>query len=174
MHLSGQTEIAAGRQRVWDTVTDPRQVAACVPGQPKVEVVDDRRMKVTAVVGNGFLRTTVVVDIRLTDLQAPAHATAAATCVVMGGPVKADGSVDLTELPAGRTQVTWSADVTIGGFLARFAAMSEEPVRGGVDQTLACLRIKIEAAEAAEGAGEGEPAGARETPVPGEAGDSPG
>jgi len=159
MHLSGQTEIAAGRQRVWDTVTDPRQVSACVPGQPKVEVVDDRRMKVTAVVGSGFLRTTVVVDIRLTDLQAPAHATAAASCVVMGGPVRADGSLELTELPAGRTQATWSADVTLGGFLARFAAMAEEPVRGGVDQTLACLRAKIEAAAAAEATGSAEATG---------------
>ena len=61
MHLSGQTEIEAGRRRVWDAVTDPHQVAGCVPGQPKVEVVDDRHMKVTAVVGSGFLRTTVVV-----------------------------------------------------------------------------------------------------------------
>jgi carbon monoxide dehydrogenase subunit G len=162
MHLSGETEIAAGRQRVWETVTDPRQVAACVPGQPKVEVVDDRHMKVTAAVGSGFLRTTVVVDIRLTDLQAPARATAAAGTVVMGGPVHADGSLELTELPAGRTRAVWAADVTLGGFLASFASMVEAPVRSGVDQTLACLRAKIEAAEAAEAAaaqiaGAGEP-----------------
>jgi carbon monoxide dehydrogenase subunit G len=160
MHLSGETEIAAGRQRVWETVTDPRQVADCVPGRPKVEVVDDRHMKVTAAVGNGFLRTTVVVDIRLTDLQAPVRATAAAGTVVMGGPIQADGSLELTELAAGRTQAVWAADVTLGGFLASFASMVEAPVRSGVDQTLACLRAKIEAAEVAagaQGAGSGQP-----------------
>jgi carbon monoxide dehydrogenase subunit G len=157
VHLSGETEIAANRQRVWGTVTDPRQVAACVPGQPKVEVVDDRHMKVTAVAGSGFLRTTVVVDIRLVDLEAPSRATAAASAVVMGGPVKADGSLELTELPGGRTEARWSADVTLGGFLAGFAAMAEAPVRGGVDQTLACLKAKIEAAEAAETGGSGGP-----------------
>jgi carbon monoxide dehydrogenase subunit G len=149
MQLSGKAEIAAGRQRVWDTVTDPRQVATCVPGQPKIEVVDDRHMKVTAVVGNGFLRRTVVVDIRLTDLQAPSRATASASSVVMGGPVKAEGSLELVELGPLQTQATWTADVTLGGFLASFAAMAEAPVRGGVDQTLACLKAKIEAAEAA-------------------------
>ncbi len=149
MHLSGETEIAAGRQRVWDAVTDPHQVAACVPGQPKVEVVDDRRMKVTAAVGNGFLRTTVVVDIRLTDMQPPDRATAAAGTVVMGGQVQAEGSLELTEPAAGRTRAVWAADVTLGGFLAGFASMVEAPVRSGVDQTLACLRAKIEAAEAA-------------------------
>ena len=157
MELSGKTEIAAGRQRVWDTVTDPRQVAACVPGQPKVEVVDDRHMKVTAAVGNGFLRTTVVVDIRLTELEAPSRATAAASAVVMGGPVKADGSLELTELAPGRTQATWAAEVTLGGFLASFASMVEAPVRSGVDQTLACLKSKIEAAEAAGAAGPADP-----------------
>jgi uncharacterized protein len=149
MHLSGQTDIAASRQRVWDTVTDPRQVAACVPGQPKVEVVDDRRMKVTAVVGSGFLRTTVVVDIQLTELQPPAGATAVASSVVMGGRVKAEGSLELLEVGPGHTKGTWAADVTLGGFLTRFAAMAEAPVRDGVDQTLACLKTKIEAAEAA-------------------------
>jgi carbon monoxide dehydrogenase subunit G len=157
MELSGKTEIAAGRQRVWDTVTDPRQVASCVPGQPKVEVVDDRHMKVTAAVGNGFLRTTVVVDIRLTELEAPSRATAAASAVVMGGPVTADGSLELTELASRRTEATWAAEVTLGGFLASFASMIEAPVRSGVDQTLACLKSKIEAAEAAAAAGPAEP-----------------
>lgn len=149
MHLSGQTEIASSRRRVWDTVTDPRQVAACVPGLPKVEVIDDRHMRVTAVVGSGFLQTTVVVDIRLTELQAPESATAAASSVVMGGPVEADGSLELVEMGPLQTQVAWAADVTLGGFLAGFASMVEAPVRGGVDQTLACLKAKIEAAEPA-------------------------
>jgi hypothetical protein len=155
MHLSGQTEIEAGRRRVWDAVTDPHQVAGCVPGQPKVEVVDDRHMKVTAVVGSGFLRTTVVVDIGLTDLEAPSHATAVASTVVMGGAVKADGSLDLVEVGARQTHVAWAADVALGGFLAGFAAMAEAPVRNGVNQTLACLKAKIEAAEADESTGAG-------------------
>ena len=152
MHLSGETVIGAGRQRVWDTITDPRQVAGCVPGQPKVEIVDDRSMKVTAVVGSGFMRTTVVVDIRLTELEPPARATAAARTVVMGGPVKADGNLVLVELGPGQTRATWGADVTLGGFLSGFAAMAEAPVRSGVDQTIACLKAKIEAAEAAAAA----------------------
>jgi carbon monoxide dehydrogenase subunit G len=150
MQLSGETEIAAGRQRVWDTIIDARQVAACVPGNPKVEIVDERHMKVTAVVGNGFLKTTVVVDIRLSDLQPPASAKAAASSVVMGGRVNAEGGLELTELGPALTRATWAADVTLGGMLAGFAGMVEAPVRGGVDQTLACLKSKIEAAEAAD------------------------
>jgi hypothetical protein len=35
--------------------------------------------------------------------------------------------------------------------------MAEAPVRGGVDQTLACLKAKIEAAEAAETGDSGGP-----------------
>lgn len=149
MRLSGQTEIAAGRKRVWDTITDPRQVAVCVPGKPKVEIVDERRMKVTALVGNGFFQTNLVVDIRLTDLQPPAHAAAAASSMIMGGPVTAEGSLDLSELSPTLTRASWVAEVTLGGMLASFASMAEGPVRDGVAQTLASLKAKIEADEAA-------------------------
>jgi carbon monoxide dehydrogenase subunit G len=149
MHLTGETEIGASRQRVWGTLTDPRQVAVCVPGKPKVEIVDDRHMRVTALVGNGFFQTNLAVDIVLTDLQPPGRATAAASSMIMGGPVAAEGRLDLSELGPTLTRVSWVADVTLGGILASFAAMAEAPVRQGVEQTLANLKAKIEAAEAA-------------------------
>jgi carbon monoxide dehydrogenase subunit G len=153
MQLAGEIEIAAPRQRVWETLTDPRQVAACVPGQPEVEVIDAQHLRVKAPVGNSWLRTTVVVDIELSDLEPPERVSATASGSVMGGSVKASGRLELEELGPALTRVVWSSDLTLGGMLAGFASMAEGPARDGVNQTLACLKARIEAESGAADAG---------------------
>jgi carbon monoxide dehydrogenase subunit G len=145
MHLEGTVEIAAEPERVWNVLTDPRQVRPCLPGEPDVEVIDERHMKVTARVGNLFFRTTAVIDIEVVELVAPASATARANGSVMGAPVSAIGGFRLEPVGAAATAVRWQADVTLGGGLAGFAAMAEAPARNAVDRTLDCLKARLEA-----------------------------
>jgi hypothetical protein len=145
MQLSGQTDIAAGRKRVWDVLTDPHRVAECVPGDPTVEIVDERNLRVTAQVGNAFFQTAVTVEIELSDLVEPERARASATAAVMASPISATGSLELEEIEPNLTRASWSADVTLGGMLVGFAGMVQAPIQNGVDRTLACLRAKIEA-----------------------------
>ncbi len=149
MHLEGRTEIAAPRQRVWETVVDPRQVAACVPGGPEVEVVDERHVRCRVSVGAGFFRTTAVIDIGLTDLEPPSHATATGSGSAMGGSAVATAQIQLDEAGPALTTVAWAADITLGGMLSGFAGMAEAPARDGIDRTMRCLKAKLEAAEAA-------------------------
>jgi hypothetical protein len=148
MQLSGETEIAAGRQRVWDVLTDPHRVADCLPGSASIEILDATNFRVTAEVGNAFMRTTLTVEIELTDLIEPESAGANATAAVMASPVSATGSLQLDELESGSTGVAWTAEVTLGGMLAGFAALAQGPVQDGVDRTLECLKDVIEAEEA--------------------------
>ena len=146
MQLSGAIDIAAGRQRVWDVLTDPHRVAECVPGNPSIEILDELNFRVTAQVGNGFFQATVTVEIELTDLTAPERAGANATAAVMASPVTAAGSLTLDELGPNLTRASWSAEVTLGGMLVGFAGMIQAPIQSGVDRTLECLAAKIEAA----------------------------
>ena len=74
MRLEGETEIAAGRERAWVALTDPHFVAACMPGQPLVEYLDERNLRITAQVGNGFMRTTATVEVEITELAPPERA----------------------------------------------------------------------------------------------------
>jgi carbon monoxide dehydrogenase subunit G len=144
MHLAGETRIAAPRQSVWDALTDPRQVAECAPGEPDVEVVDERRIRVTAKVGNLVFRTTVVIDIELDEMEPPASATGRASGTVMGGPVSAVGSLRLEEIGPSLTGVEWDAEVALGGMLAGFAAMAEQPAKQAIDGTIDCLKARLE------------------------------
>jgi carbon monoxide dehydrogenase subunit G len=144
MHLEGETEIAAGRQRVWTVLTDPHAVAECVPGEPAIECLDDRNFRVTAEFGNGFLRAPVTVEIELTELSAPARAQACATAAVMASPVAASGSLDLEEVGPELTRARWAAEVTLGGMLSGFGGMVQAPIKKGVEHTLECLRARLE------------------------------
>ena len=51
MHLSGETEIAASRQRVWETISNPNRGRArpTPPARRRVEKIDDRHYQVTVV-----------------------------------------------------------------------------------------------------------------------------
>jgi carbon monoxide dehydrogenase subunit G len=149
MQLSGETEIAAPRQRVWETLTDPRQVAPCVPGQPQLEIVDAQHLRVRASVGNDWFRTRLEVEIELSDFQPPGHARAAANGTVMAGQVAVTGELALEELGPALTRAVWTAELTLGGMLAGFGGMVEGPARDGVNRTLACLKARLESAEEA-------------------------
>jgi hypothetical protein len=152
MQLSGETQIAASRERVWEVLTDPHRVAECVPGEPAIEIVDARNFRVTAEVGNGFVRTALTVEIELTDLVEPERASANATAAVMASPVTAVGSLELDEIEPALTRAVWSAEVTLGGMLVGFGTMVQAPIQKGVDRTLECLKSRIEADAAADGA----------------------
>ncbi len=153
MQLQGEHEIEAGRERVWKTLLDPREVVACVPGHPEIEVVDERHIRARVSVGGRLLRTTAVIDIVLTQLNPPSSATAHATASAMGGGASATAEVDLTELGATRTRLSWHADVSLSGMLTGFGSMVEGPAQRGIEDTFGCLKARIEAAEAAQAAG---------------------
>ena len=150
MHLSGQTEIAATRQRVWDTVSNPNRAAASnSSGQAQVEKIDDRHYRVTVSPPAGMIPMNVVLDLQLTELDAPSRIAATIEGMVMGGPINGTGSIDLQELGPKLTRATWVADATLGGLLGGFEGMVQGPIQQGADQGFASLKERLEAEEAA-------------------------
>jgi len=96
MHLSGETEIAATRQRVWDTISNPNRAAASnSSGLTQVEKIDDRHYKVSVTAPAAMMPITVVLDLQITDVDEPSHLAATIEGAVMGGPINGTGSIDL-------------------------------------------------------------------------------
>src|SRR5271157_1863469 len=107
MHLSGETEIAATRQRVWDTISNPNRAAASnSTGQAQVEKIDDRHYKVTVSAPASVMPMNVVLDLALTELDAPSRVAATVEGMIMGGPINGTGSIDLAELGPKLTRAT--------------------------------------------------------------------
>lgn len=153
MHLSGETEIAASRQRVWDTVSNPNRAAASSSsGQAQIERIDDRHYKVTVSAPTAMMPINVVLDLALTDIDAPSRLAATIEGAIMGGPINGTGSIDLAELGPKLTRATWVADATLGGMLGGFDSMIQGPIQQAADQGFATLKTRLEAEEAAAGA----------------------
>lgn len=153
MHLFGESEIAASRQRVWDTVSNPNLAAASsTQGQAQVEKIDDRHFRVTVAAPMAMMPINVVLELVLTDVDAPSHLAATIEGAIMGGPINGTGSMDLAELGPKLTKASWAADVTLGGMLGGFEPMIAGPIQQAVDQGVASLKARLEAEEAAAGA----------------------
>ncbi|MGD0017989.1 MAG: SRPBCC family protein [Candidatus Limnocylindrales bacterium] len=149
MHLSGETDIEASRQRVWDTVSNPNRAAASSSsGQAQIEKVDDRHYRVTVTAPAAMMPMNVVLDLQLTDLAAPSRLAATIEGAIMGGPINGSGSIDLTELGPKSTRATWVADATLGGMLGGFDAMIQGPMQQAANQGFASLKARLEAEEA--------------------------
>ena len=152
MHLSGVTEIAAGRRRVWETISDPDRAAASnSSGQAQVEKIDDRHYKVTVSAPSSMMPINVVLDLELTDVDEPSRIAATIEGVLMGGPINGTGSIELAELGPSLTRATWVADATLGGLLGGFDSMIQGPIQNAADEGFASLKARLEAEEAAAG-----------------------
>lgn len=150
MHLSGETEIAATRQRVWDTISNPNRAAASnSSGLAQVEKIDDRHYRVSVTAPAAMMPITVVLDLLLTDVGEPSHLAATIEGAVMGGAINGTGSIDLAELGPKLTRATWVADATLGGLLGGFDAMVQGPIQQAADGGFASLKARLEAEEAA-------------------------
>jgi carbon monoxide dehydrogenase subunit G len=151
MHLAGETEIAARRQRVWETISNPSRAAESnASGQAQIEKIDDRHYKIT-VSAPAAMPMTVVLALALTDVDEPSRIAATIEGAVMGGPINGTGSIELTELGPKTTRATWVADATLGGLLGGFEPMIQGPIQQAAEQGFASLKGRLEAEEAAGG-----------------------
>ena len=150
MHLSGETEIAATRQRVWDSISHPESaVAGNEGGQANVEKIDDSHYRITVVPAAAPIPMNVTLDIEVTEVTEPSRLAGTLAGVVMGGPINGTGHVDLRELGPKLTHMAWEADATLGGLLGGFEPMLSGPIQQGAEHSVESLKERLEAEEAA-------------------------
>ena len=150
MHLSGETEIAASRARVWDAISNPDQAMADNEGgQAKIEKIDDRHYRLTVTPKESPIPMTVVLDLEITELTAPSRIAATISGAIMGGPLTGNGHIELSELAPKITHFVWEADATLGGLLGGFEPMMAGPVQAGAAGGVDSFKARMEAEEAA-------------------------
>ena len=109
--------------KVWRLLSDPRNVATCVPGAQITEAVDERTFKGSVSVKVGPSVTNYKGDVHFERLDAAAHEM---ELVGKGLDVTGRGSASmkmtgrLRSLPDGGTEVATVAEVNVVGILAQF------------------------------------------------------
>jgi uncharacterized protein len=146
MQLSGTVVINAPRQKVWDFLTDPNQVASCAPGVEKVEVLGPGKFKATAAIGFGTVKAKFNGDAEFVETDPPNHAKIKAHGSAPGSAADVMSEMTLTDTPEGGTSMAWSANITILGQLASLAARMMAPVSQKLTQQFfESMKKKIEA-----------------------------
>jgi hypothetical protein len=151
MRMEGQFEIAAPRELVWRSITDPTLMVACIPGCEEIEAAGDGsyRARVLVVVGPVKARFNLIVEI---TEELPFDSVASVTRGEEGtraSILNAQNMVYLSELAPGRTEVRFSSEVNLTGRLARYGlGMMKKRVERLGEQFAArfCERVGTEVA----------------------------
>ncbi|MGH2582323.1 MAG: CoxG family protein [Anaerolineales bacterium] len=146
MQVNGTTTINAGRQKVWDFLTDPSLVSNCAPGLESMEVVEEnKRFKAIGSVGLGNLKVRFTGDIEFVEMNAPNRAVMKGHGTAPGSAVDGTAEMKLRDGENGTTIMDWSADVNVLGTIASLASR----MMGSVTQKLSgeffdCIKRQIE------------------------------
>ena len=146
MRLQGKTAIAAPREKLWEFLTDPTSVSACAPGVQSIEVVEPgKKFRVLAAVGLGSVRARFSTDVEWLDLEKPSRASMKAHGTAPVGAADVATEMTLADGPDGTTELAWTAEVTVAGTIAGFAARLLPSVSTKLTGAFfACVRRKVE------------------------------
>ena len=149
MLLAGDVTIHASRKRVWDFLTDPSQIAPCVPGVEKIEVIEPfKTYRGIVSVGLGTVKARFTGVVEILQLDEPEYAKLRAHGMASGSAADAVSEMTLSDGPDGATNVHWTASVNVSGQLSSLAARLMEPVSQKLAaQFYDAVRRKIETQE---------------------------
>ena len=162
-------QVGAPPELVWAYLTDPQQVAPCLPGANLTEVIDEKTYAGTIKVKVGPVTAGYRGKIQITEQD-----DAARTVQMLGEGMESSGagsakmtlSSQVIALDDGGTEVKVQQDVEVVGKLAQFGrGMVQEVGKQLFRQFVACAKAHLEA-EAASAAAPGGSPEAQGAPAP--------
>ena len=122
MQIEKSFQVKEPIEKVWNLLSDPRRVAACVPGAKITEQVDEKTYKGTISVRVGPSATDYKGELEIIRLDAKKHEM---EILGKGQDVKGRGSASMKmtgkvrSLPDGNTEVASVAELNVVGLLAQ-------------------------------------------------------
>jgi hypothetical protein len=118
MKLEATYEIPAPRQKVWDAFLDPALLQQAIPGCERLEAIGPDEFKATLKVGVGAVKGTFEGKVKLSDKHPPDSYRMFVEG--SGGPgfIRGDAAMTLADAGDGKTKISYTADVQVGGLIA--------------------------------------------------------
>ena len=148
MKVEGTRRYEASRERVWEVLNDPAEMAGLMPGVESFEIVDDTHWKAKVKVPLGLGSMKMSIDFEKTQSRPPEHASLNAKGKGVGAIMSMETQFDLDE-DGGATDMRWQADVRI---LGQVASMGQRVVQPIVNQQVEQVLSALDARVAAKGA----------------------
>jgi carbon monoxide dehydrogenase subunit G len=146
--VEGTRTYAAPRDRVWEVLNDPAEMAGLMPGVESFEIEDETHWKAKVKVPLGLGSMRMSIDFEKTESRPPEHASLQAKGKGVGAIMSMETRFDLSEDGDG-TEMRWEADVRI---LGQVASMGQRVVQPIVNQQVEQVLNALDARVAAKGA----------------------
>jgi len=145
MQFKGVFEVGASKEHVFATMTDPNQVAKCMPDVRKLDVRSSDEFDAVVNVGISFIRGDFALHFRWVEkvpaesVKLSSHGTGLGSAVDMDIVAKMSGKAD------GGTRMDWTVDARISGKLSSLGQrLIESQAEKIVKQLFDCLHQKLE------------------------------
>ncbi len=144
--------VRAPIQEVWDFLRDAEQVARCIPGTERVEVVDDRRYHVVAGASVSFLSLSFALAVTVTELDEPRRLVSVAegADARLRERVKLTSDLRLEALGPAETVLSYRIELVVIG---KLASIGFGVIKGKAGQMAADFAAAIQRRLEGEGAG---------------------
>ena len=127
MIVEGSSIVAAGREGLWDVLSDPARLAEALPGVQAVSVDDERRFSAVARPRTALGVTALSLDFEILEQRAFEFVRISAAGSAGEGLVAFTIELSLEDAGA-QTQASWRADVALRGVLSSLLQRSLGPL----------------------------------------------
>src|SRR4029453_11484997 len=143
MTMSGEYQLPAPREDVWQKLNDPEVLKSCIPGCEELEKLSDTEFRAVATTKIGPVKARFKGKVRLTDLDPPnGYRISGEGDGGVAGFAKGGAIVALTDKDGG-TLLTYNVEAQIGGKLAQ---LGQRLVNGAAKKLADDFFVKFAAA----------------------------
>src|ERR671937_867200 len=119
MVMSGEQQLAASREVVWQKLNDPEVLKACIPGCESLDVIGENEFQAVATNKIGPVKARFKGKVRLTDIDPPnSYKISGEGDGGIAGFAKGGATVKLQPKDGG-TLLSYNVEAQIGGKLAQ-------------------------------------------------------
>ena len=143
MTMSGEQQLAAPREKVWDMLNDPAVLRACIPGCETLDQLSENEFQAVATNRIGPVKARFKGKVRLSDLNPPnGYRISGEGDGGIAGFAKGGATVALSDHDGG-TLLSYNVEAQIGGKLAQ---LGQRLVNGAAKKLADDFFVKFAAA----------------------------
>lgn len=137
--------VSASRERVFQAVTDPEEVARCMPELQKLDVKSADEFDAVVRVGVSLVRGDFLLHFRTTEKSALNRVKLVAHGTGLGSALDVEMATELSDSPSGGTSMRWTAEAQVSG---KLASLGQRLIQSQAEKTIRqffdCLRGRLE------------------------------
>jgi len=147
MHFEGVFDSGASQPRVYALVTNPREVAGCMPGLQKVHVTSPAEFDAVVRVGVSFLRGDFALRFKTLEETPASRVRFGVHGTGLGSAIDMEITLEISPNADGGSSMRWRADATVNGKIASLGQGLMQSQAGKImREFFDCFRQKLERA----------------------------